>query len=297
MGKLIIENSERERILQMYNRYRTPIIEEVEKAELVNNSVSEFLNTLNGFTGQIEQQKVGSIKFEKVVETFQIGLELLGYDLPKYGVDGKFGPETGGSLKRFQTDNGMPASEGAAIFDQETSKKMADILKGKNLKPEQISVYTENNFNDTSRLEGIGSTNVNTNQEITNTIYQNLTSKGLTPAQATGIMGNLFQESSFNPTALGDNGESYGLAQWRGVRRENLEQFCKESYDVKCQMDFMWWELNYKEERALKELQKTKTPADAALAFAKYYERPQTIERKRMEYANGFYNQLKNQSS
>ena len=40
-----------------------------------------------------------------------------------------------------------------------------------------------------------------------------LTGQGFTRAQASGILGNLQAESSFNTTALGDNGTSYGIAQ------------------------------------------------------------------------------------
>ena len=37
----------------------------------------------------------------------QIGLMILGFDLPKHGVDGLFGPETASSVQKFATDNNI----------------------------------------------------------------------------------------------------------------------------------------------------------------------------------------------
>lgn len=43
------------------------------------------------------------------VKTLQQALMALGYSLPKYGADGKWGPETLKALKKFQKDNGLKA--------------------------------------------------------------------------------------------------------------------------------------------------------------------------------------------
>lgn len=37
--------------------------------------------------------------------------------------------------------------------------------------------------------------------------------KGLTREQASGIAGNLHEESALNPNIVGDNGTSFGIAQ------------------------------------------------------------------------------------
>jgi hypothetical protein len=39
--------------------------------------------------------------FQKEVETMQIGLVLLGYELPSHGIDGLFGPETASAVSKF----------------------------------------------------------------------------------------------------------------------------------------------------------------------------------------------------
>lgn len=76
------------------------------KADVVEPDVQKFFDTLekasqgNGIT----QQERGSMTFQKEVETMQIGLILLGYELPKYGVDGLFGPETGAAVQKFISD-------------------------------------------------------------------------------------------------------------------------------------------------------------------------------------------------
>ena len=43
--------------------------------------------------------------YQKSVESIQIGLLLLGYELPKFGVDGLFGPETANTIEKFKEDH------------------------------------------------------------------------------------------------------------------------------------------------------------------------------------------------
>lgn len=113
-----------------------------EKADLVNDNVNEFLNTLKNFNGDIIEQKVKGYQYQKIVETFQIGLELLGYRLPRFGVDGLFGPETKSALNKFKEDNKIEFdSNSDGVFNKETSLKMFQILKTKNLKSEDIEMY------------------------------------------------------------------------------------------------------------------------------------------------------------
>jgi hypothetical protein len=42
--------------------------------------------------------------FQKEVESMQIGLILLGYELPRFGVDGLFGPETASAVRKFKSE-------------------------------------------------------------------------------------------------------------------------------------------------------------------------------------------------
>jgi hypothetical protein len=65
------------------------------------------------------------------VMSIQNALMLLGYPLPKFGADGKFGPETQEVLKSFQQANGLSSSIGK--MDRYTARKMSELLKSKNV--------------------------------------------------------------------------------------------------------------------------------------------------------------------
>jgi peptidoglycan hydrolase-like protein with peptidoglycan-binding domain len=76
-----------------------------DKADFVNNDVKDFYNTLDKIDMPVFQQSHGSMVYQKEVETIQIGLLLLGYKLPRHGVDGLFGPETAAAVNDFNRDN------------------------------------------------------------------------------------------------------------------------------------------------------------------------------------------------
>jgi GH24 family phage-related lysozyme (muramidase)/murein DD-endopeptidase MepM/ murein hydrolase activator NlpD len=78
-----------------------------EKADLVDNDVQAFYDTLESAAegGGISEQQAGGMEYQKDVESMQIGLILLGYDLPRFGVDGLFGPETANAVKKFTNDH------------------------------------------------------------------------------------------------------------------------------------------------------------------------------------------------
>jgi len=82
-------------------------IDDPTKADLVSNDVQDFYNTIQKSieNGGLKQQSLGSMTYQKEVESMQIGLMLLGYNLPKHGVDGLFGPETSSAVSKFIEDN------------------------------------------------------------------------------------------------------------------------------------------------------------------------------------------------
>ena len=77
------------------------------KAELVGDDVDDFFKNLEQIDSPISQEKYGSMGYKKNVETVQIGLILLGYELPRFGVDGLFGPETADAVQKFKKDNNI----------------------------------------------------------------------------------------------------------------------------------------------------------------------------------------------
>lgn len=105
-------------------------------------------------------------------------------------------------------------------------------------------------------------------------------SKGLTTEQAKGIIGNLYQESRFNTSAVGDRGKSFGLAQWRDSRLQGLINFANKKgtkkEDLQTQLEYIWEELNTTEKAALRALKSASNVEQATTVFMKYYERPGT---------------------
>lgn len=116
-----------------------------------------------------------------------------------------------------------------------------------------------------------------------------LMNKGLTPEQASGVVGNLMQESRLNSNAFNQSEGAYGIAQWRKERLENYKSFSsmrgKELSDIYNQLDFIIHELNTTEKTAATKLAESKTSAEAAFNFGKYYERPKVVEHTRIAYA------------
>jgi len=103
-------------------------------------------------------------------------------------------------------------------------------------------------------------------------------SKGWSPAQAAGIVGNLQAESYANldDKAVGDGGTAYGIAQWRGVRQKVFEQqygkpIQKSTFGE--QLEYVDWELRNTEKKAGNLLKSTTTPEQAAMVVDKFYER------------------------
>lgn len=94
------------------------------------------------------------------------------------------------------------------------------------------------------------------------------TSRGLSAAQAAGIVGNLQQESQLNPNARGDGGAARGIAQWHPDRQAGMGETFEQ------QLAHVWNELQSKERAALNMLLKAQTAQDAAVAFSKGFERP-----------------------
>lgn len=117
--------------------------------------------------------------------------------------------------------------------------------------------------------------------------------KGLKPHQVAGILGNVSAESAFNPKAIGDAGEAFGLFQHNDRKaglfnaiggRGNLG-------DVKGQLDFVWKELQTTESASLKRLLASTDVRGATAAFAGF-ERPRGYSVANPEGAHNFSGRL-----
>ena len=125
------------------------------------------------------------------------------------------------------------------------------------------------------------------------------TSKGLEPHQSAGIAANFEAESRFNPSAIGDQGEAHGLAQWRDSRWENLQKFAKQKgkkwSDFDLQLDFAWQEMNDSYQGMLSDLKNAKDSNEATKVVMLQYEIPSdrresAIER-RQKIANKYFSE------
>lgn len=97
--------------------------------------------------------------------------------------------------------------------------------------------------------------------------------KGLTKAQASGLVGNLMRESEgLNPAAESPYSHTYGLAQWLGPRRKELFKRYGSHPTFNQQLDYIWSELNTTHRKGLQKLQSSKTTDDAARNAFGYYE-------------------------
>ncbi|WP_183095454.1 phage tail tip lysozyme [Nocardioides stalactiti] len=108
--------------------------------------------------------------------------------------------------------------------------------------------------------------------------FRHLVGKGLTEAQAAGVVGNLVVESNVNPYADQDPGPGRGIAQWsEGARWETLVSFAnarnRSPFELTLQLDFLWYELATIPAYGLAELRTASTVRGAAIVFQDEFER------------------------
>lgn len=113
--------------------------------------------------------------------------------------------------------------------------------------------------------------------------------KGLSLAQAAGIVGNIMQESGLKPDIeqggrivgedyIPKNGVGFGLVQWTFTERQRpLVEFTQEMgvsvIDLGGQLGFIWEELNGGYLPTLNNLRATEDPVESAVVFHDGYER------------------------
>jgi hypothetical protein len=117
--------------------------------------------------------------------------------------------------------------------------------------------------------------------------------KGLTDAQAAGLVGMEQGESQFNPRSVGDGGLAHGAFQHHPDRRANILRGT--GIDISTathrqQLEAAHWEMTKgKEQAAWARIKAAETAGAAAAAGVRYFERPRDVageSRLRGEYAN-----------
>lgn len=166
------------------------------------------------------------------------------------------------------------------------------------------------NYDDDSDFNSIQNLNNNSNSSNSNYTPSNVSVSekainyrdylinnfGYSKEEASGIIGNLNAESSLR-SDIQNNIGAFGLAQWLGDRKSNLQSFAKRQNknvnDPYLQLDFLHHELQTTEKKAFNNL-KGKNLSEATSSFMNNFERPSEKEKqssinKRLNFANSLY--------
>jgi hypothetical protein len=103
--KVLLEDDLLTKLIQGGDTNAIKPIDDPTKADFVDDDVRKFFTDLKSITEPVSQQKLGSMEYQKNVELIQIGLVLLGYELPRFGIDGLFGPETAEAVRKYKEEN------------------------------------------------------------------------------------------------------------------------------------------------------------------------------------------------
>ncbi len=134
-------------------------------------------------------------------------------------------------------------------------------------------------------------------------IMQFLLDKGLLASQAVGFLANIQTESGFLPSAVNKSSGASGICQWFQSRRTAMIQFVGANWkdNLTGQCEYLWYELNNSEKKALEALRNeirvnTEAAAEQATLVVLYkFERPgrgEAAEEKRKGYARNLWRQL-----
>lgn len=143
-GENIVKEGFIQNILSKFKK-----IDDPKRADFVFPNVDDFYQTLQDSAAQggLSQQKSGSMEYQKGVESMQIGLLLLGFELPRFGVDGLFGPETASAVKKF--NQSYPSTKNLAdenemtLASREMLIKLIGLLKEKNITSKNLLPYID----------------------------------------------------------------------------------------------------------------------------------------------------------
>ncbi len=112
-------------------------------------------------------------------------------------------------------------------------------------------------------------------------IMAQLQAGGLSKKDAAALAGNWRVESNFNPTAVGDNGRAYGIAQWHPSRQADYKKLFgvpmqegSPAQQLHRQVQFALWELHHKYETTLSQMNSTPSTYWKSAIVTKDYERP-----------------------
>lgn len=129
-----------------------------------------------------------------------------------------------------------------------------------------------------------------------------LLDRGLTAAQAIGVLACVQGESSFQTNAVNPESGASGICQWLGSRKTAMIAACGSNWasNLSGQLEFLWTELNSTEKSAFQALTSIKGDSVAiaqqcAVTFSDLFERPgddEGIREIRRKYARDLWSQI-----
>lgn len=224
----------------------------------------------------------------------------LGYNFPRSGVDGYFGPETAGVVRQFQKDNGLkvdgdPGPETVAALNKQLKAPGPINKKGKPIAPKQKEpnpVLGGGKPSQSGKIDPNPTRSMGTGTNIVNKsdVSAYLKSKGMSNNHRIGILANIQGESGFDSAnSTGDNGTAFGLFQHREDRAVKMKKWCEPNWKTNWQgqIDFALQEPAGRRYLAAR----FKTYEQAVEQWVRDFERPRdpwadTV--KRITYAHQF---------
>lgn len=197
-----------------------------------------------------------------------------------------------------RTDNIAQERENLKIYENLLSRAEAMLNQARL----QNGIFGTNTSNDATGTVAASPLEGNSNAEK---IWNFFSEKGFKPSAIAGIMGNLQQESGLDPTAKNSSSGAFGVGQWLGGRKKNLQDYAKKNgLDVNSldtQLQFMWKEMNGGESTFKSILNrnggmdalKGANVSNATELFEKAFERSGgSAMPKRQKYAQDFYDKF-----
>lgn len=129
--------------------------------------------------------------------------------------------------------------------------------------------------------------------DVQSQVWSFFAAKGLQPHQIAGIMGNVSQESGFNPLAVGDGGNAFGLFQWNDRRHRLFDSIGGQQNlgDIQKQLEFAWAEMMTTERVAMQRLMASTDVRGATDAFLGF-ERPSGFSIANPAGSHGYDNRV-----
>jgi TP901 family phage tail tape measure protein len=177
-----------------------------------------------------------------------------------------------------------------SLLNQKKALNDAEVSRLKSLNATSIAQQSLNSQLDGSGGDYSGSVKAGSSQNASY-VWDYFKSKGLSDYAVAGILGNLMQESSLNPTVNKD-----GIAQWNGSRRTAMYNYANQRgmswTSLDAQLGYLWQEISSGNQGiTVGQLNGAGSASQASQMFSNQFERPgNPMMSNRVGYANSYYN-------